>query len=98
MPEWLIKRMEADFKLDGIKVSAVFHEDGRWLETEQVIRAADLPKAVAAAIKTKYPSWKIAEADKTESSKLGAIYEVDLIKGKAKKARAFKADRTLVHE
>ena len=92
------KEWEADFKLDGIKISAVFHQDGRWLETEQVIKASDLPEAVAAAIKAKYPSWKITEADKTESAKLGAIYEVDLRKGKAKKARAFKADGTLVHE
>ncbi|MFP5042140.1 hypothetical protein [Parasediminibacterium sp. JCM 36343] len=30
------KEWEADFSLDGIKISAVFFEDGRWLETEQM--------------------------------------------------------------
>ena len=92
------KEWEADFLLDGIKISAVFFEDGKWLETEQMIKATELPKAVADAIKAKYPGWIIAEADKTESAKLGAIYEADLKKGKLKKAVAYKADGSAVTE
>lgn len=92
------KEWEADFVLDGIKISAVFFEDGKWMETEQMIKTSELPTAVADAIKAKYPSWTIAEADKTESAKLGAIYEADLKKGTSKKAVACKADGTMVKE
>jgi hypothetical protein len=92
------KEWEADFSLDGIKISAVFYEDGKWLETEQMIKKSELPKAVAEAIKAKYPTWTISEADKTESAKLGAIYEADLKKGKMKKAIAFKEDGSMVVE
>jgi Putative beta-lactamase-inhibitor-like, PepSY-like len=92
------KEWEADFSLDGIKISAVFFEDGKWLETEQMIKASELPKAVADVIKAKYTGWTIAEADKTESSKLGSIYEADLKKGKSKKSVAIKADGTIVTE
>jgi Putative beta-lactamase-inhibitor-like, PepSY-like len=92
------KEWEVDFTLDGIKISAVFFEDGKWLETEQMVKASSLPKAVSDALKSKYPGWTISEADKTESSKLGSIYEADLKKGKSKKAVAIKADGTFVTE
>ena len=92
------KEWEAEFSLDGIKISAVFFQNGKWLETEQMVKASELPKAVADAIKAKYSGWTIAEADKTESSKLGAIYEADLKKGMSKKAVAIKADGTFVKE
>lgn len=92
------KEWEAEFSLDGIKISAVFFQNGKWLETEQMVKASELPKAVADAIKAKYSGWTIAEADKTESAKLGAIYEADLKKGMSKKAVAIKADGTFVKE
>lgn len=92
------KEWEVDFTLDGIKISAVFFEDGKWLETEQMVKASTLPKVVSNAIKSKYPDWTISEADKTESAKLGSIFEADLKKGKQKKAVAIKSDGTFVTE
>jgi len=92
------KEWEAEFTLDGKKVSANFAEDGTWLETEREIKVADLPKSVAAAVKSKYTNWTITEADKTETSKHGLIYEVDLKKGTEKKDAAFKEDGTPVAE
>jgi hypothetical protein len=92
------KEWEAEFTFDGDKISANFAEDGTWLETEKEINAAGLPKAVAEAISLKYPGWTIIEADKTESSKHGTIYEADLKKGKEKKSVAFKEDGTAVKE
>ena len=92
------KEWEAEFTFEGNKISANFGEDGTWLETEKKIKAADLPKAVAAALKMKYPGWAIAEADKTETSKHGTIYEADLKNGMKKKAVAFKEDGTTVKE
>ena len=92
------KEWEAEFTFEGSKISANFYEDGTWLETEKEIKATSLPKAVANAIKTTYPGWKIAEADKTETSKHGTIYEADLKKGTSKKGVAYKEDGTPVKE
>ena len=89
---------EATFSYEGNKLSANFAENGAWLETEKQIKTTDLPKAVIEAIKTKYPGWTITEADKTDTSKHGIIYEADLKKGSAKKEVAFKEDGTLLIE
>lgn len=92
------KEWEAEFTFEGSKISANFFEDGTWLETERQIKAANLPSAVAASIKSKYPGWVISEADKTESAKHGTIYEADLKKGKLKKDVVFKENGTSVTE
>lgn len=92
------KEWEAEFIFEGNRISANFSEDGTWLETEREIKAANLPKAVLAAVKSKYSDWKIAEADKTESSKHGTIYEVDLKKGMKSKSLAFKENGMSVKE
>lgn len=92
------KEWEADFVFEGTKISAVFNEDGTWMETEKKIYTADLPKAVLDAIRAKYVGWRIVEVDKTESAKHGSIYEADLKKGTKKKGVAFKEDGTLVNE
>jgi hypothetical protein len=88
------KEWEAEFTFEGSSISANFAEDGTWLETEKEIKPANLPKAVSDAIKTKFPGWTISEADKTETSKQGIIYEVELRKGTVKKSVAFKDDGT----
>ncbi|WP_293891687.1 PepSY-like domain-containing protein [Flavobacterium sp.] len=92
------KEWEAEFTLDGEKISANFGQDGTWLETEQEIKAAKLPKTILASVKMNYSDWKIAEADKTETAKHGTIYEVDLKKGLKSKSLAFKPDGTAVKE
>jgi hypothetical protein len=92
------KELEAEFTFEGSKISANFALDGNWLETEREIKSSDLPPAVLAAIKAKYPGWTIIEADKTESSKHGTIYEADLKMGAKKKGVAYKEDGTSVVE
>ncbi len=92
------KEWEAEFTFDGNKISANFSEDGNWVETEREIKVADLPKSVLTAVKSKFYDWKIAEADKTESSKHGTFYEVDLKKGMKHKSLAFKEDGTSIKE
>ena len=89
---------EAEFSLNGKKVSANFAQDGAWLETENKIAIASLPKPVAAAIKSRYAEWTITEADMTETAKNGTVYEADLKMGKMKKGVAYKADGTPVVE
>ncbi len=92
------KEWEAEFTFEGNHLSANFAEDGKWLETEKEIKVTDLPKAVTAAINSKYPGYTITEADKTETAKHGTIYEADLKKEKEKKEVAFKEDGTPVVE
>jgi hypothetical protein len=89
---------EAEFTFDESKLSSNFTNDGTWVETEKEISVSELPKAVTDTIKTKYPDWKITEADKTETAKHGIIYEADLKNGMDKKAVAFKEDGTLINE
>ena len=57
---------EAEFKLDGKKVSANFSMKGAWLETETEFPVVDLPEAVVASINKKFGGWKIVGADKIE--------------------------------
>lgn len=92
------KEWEAEFTLNGEKISANFSLDGTWIETEKEIKATDLPEAVLSNVKIKFVNWKIAEADKTETAKHGTIYEVDLKNGLKRKSLAFKADGTEVKE
>lgn len=92
------KEWEADFTLEGKKLSANFTQDGAWVETEQKITIAEFPKAVSEAIQTKYPGWKITEADRTETAKNGLIFEADIKSGAQKKEVVFKEDGTPVQE
>ncbi|MEZ4804632.1 MAG: PepSY-like domain-containing protein [Bacteroidia bacterium] len=72
---------EADFKLYKINYSASFDQTGKWLETETEIKVSELPEAVANAIKTNYPEYKIEEAELVETHDRGTVYEVDIEKG-----------------
>lgn len=92
------KEYEAEFTLGGKKISANFADDGKWLETEQEIKAAELPKAVQASLNAKFPGWKIKEADMTDTAKNGQVYEADIAMGAKKKSVSFKADGKMVKE
>ena len=92
------KEWEAEFTLEGEKISANFSQEGTWIETEKEIKSTNLPKAVLAALKSKYMDWEIKESDKTETAKHGTIYEVDLKKGLKTKSLAFKEDGTSIKE
>lgn len=92
------KEWEAEFTLNGEKISANFDKNGTWLETEKEIKAENLPKPILIALKMNFNDWKIAEADKTETAKHGTIYEVDLKKGTKTKSLAYKEDGKSVKE
>lgn len=89
---------EADFNFNGGKLSANFTSDGKWIETEKEIKSSDFPTEVNNAIQTKYPGWKITEADQTETLKFGLIYEADIQLGKLKKEVSFMPDGSEVKE
>ena len=72
---------EAEFKMNGVKMSANFTAEGAWRETESEIGTAALPATVTQAISTKYPKASIVGASKIETSDKGTRYEADLKTG-----------------
>jgi hypothetical protein len=72
---------EAEFKVNGVKMSANFTSDGTWRETESEIAATALPVTVVQSIAAKYPNAKVVGAAKIETSDKGTLYEADLKTG-----------------
>ena len=62
--EWKKKDMDykVSFKLDNTEQHAMFNSSGTLLSQGQKIREADLPSAVASAIKKDYPNHRIDDA------------------------------------
>ncbi len=90
------KEYEAEFKLNGKSVSANFLTDGSWVETEAEISIAELPVAVAAAVKTKHPGAVVLKAYKIETAKGRVIYETEIKTGNKKTEMILNADGTFV--
>lgn len=71
---------EANFQLNGEKVSANFRTDGTWTETERRMKVQDLPGTVRESIGKNYGGYKMEEAESVETPD-GPRYEVELEKG-----------------
>jgi hypothetical protein len=67
---------EVQFALSGNKERSEFDAAGVWVETENPIDKADLPKTIKDAVLKKNPKCEIAEADEIESGADGKLYEV----------------------
>ena len=80
-----LKEWEAEFLLNGVKMSANFGNDGSWVETESEIPIGELPAAVAASIKSHHAGWEIVHAYRIESAAKGTFYEAEIKLGKKKK-------------
>jgi hypothetical protein len=87
---------EAEFMLNGSKMSANYSADGTWLETESEIKIVELPVKVKESISKTYPGWEIAAVSKIETSKKGTFYEADLKSGAKKKEVTFTAEGSSV--
>lgn len=72
---------EAEFKMNGMKYSANFLEDGTWEETEQVVKMTDIPSNVKKTLDTEFLGQKIEEAEISETLE-GTVYEFGLERGK----------------
>jgi hypothetical protein len=88
------KEYEAEFKLNNNSLSANFGQDGSWVETESVIPAAQLPEAVTAAVKAKYPGVVISLAEKTEQPGNKVLYEISVKVNGKKKSMELNPDGT----
>ncbi len=67
--------IELVLKNEGQDIDVALKEDGTILEIEKTIKVADLPKAVASSLKSKYPKATLKKAEEiTEGKK--TVYEV----------------------
>jgi len=73
---------EAEFKINKVKYSANFLENGTWQETEHEIDEKDVPQNVIATLRSNFPGYKIEETEMAETSK-GVLYEFEIEKGKS---------------
>ncbi|MBS1668940.1 MAG: PepSY-like domain-containing protein [Bacteroidetes bacterium] len=84
------KEYEADFVLNGIKMSANFDLQGNWKETETEIAITQLPVAVSSSVREHYQGSTIEGASKIEKPDGKIIYETDLKwKGKKKEVELY---------
>jgi hypothetical protein len=73
---------EAEFKMNGMEMSASFDNSGKWLESEKEIAVKELPAAVSGSIAKEFAGYKIDEISVIESPDLNG-FEVGLRKGEA---------------
>jgi len=71
---------EVEYKMNNIEHSSNFNNEGEWLETETEIKISELPAVIKNAIKAKYPTAEIEEAEKVETPKYKG-YEVEIENG-----------------
>ena len=90
------KEYEADFTLNGTKMSANFLSDGTWKETESLIAVNDLPELITTAIHNKYAGYVISSAFKIEKYNGQVNYEAELKKGSQHKEAIFNIDGMIV--
>ncbi len=70
------------FSLNGIKHASKFDKNGQWIDKEERINVADLPKEVTASITKNFAGFKAYEAEKIETPSKGMLYNVGLEKEK----------------
>jgi hypothetical protein len=75
---------EAEFHLNNVESSALFSEQGNFIELEQEIVLTDLPKAAVDYCHLNYKDYKLNEAAVITDVYKKATYEVRLKKGKEK--------------
>jgi hypothetical protein len=73
---------EADFTVDGKKMSAAFDNTGKWMESEIAITEKELPAVVVATLNKDYPGYKKSDISNFEDPKFKG-FELTLKKGEA---------------
>lgn len=71
---------EADFTMDGKKMSAVFDGSGKWLESETTITEKELPAPVLATLNKDFEGYRKGSIDIFEDAKIKG-FEISLKKG-----------------
>jgi hypothetical protein len=71
---------EAEFTMDGKKMSASFDDSGKWLESETTITDKDLPSSVISVLNKDYQGYKKGHIEIFESPAMKG-FEIGLKKG-----------------
>jgi len=82
---------EIGLKQDGRGIDVALKEDGTILEVEKEIAVADLPKAVADALKAKYPKGEMKKAEEIVKGEKTS-YEVVVVNNGKNQEVAISAD------
>ena len=86
---------EAEMKVSGKKVDALFDSNGKFREEEALISASDLPESVSAALaKSAQAKWKIDAVERLTTSNASAPpkYEIQVSNGKRHAELVYTAD------
>ena len=86
---------EVEYKLNDAEHSATFAPDGKVLEQEEPVKAANLPAAVTAAIAKAAPGGKVGEVSKVKADDK-SYYEADVTVGEEKHEIKLAADGTVL--
>jgi hypothetical protein len=70
------------FNVGGTKHAAKFDKNGQWIDKEERINLANLPKEISASIAKNFAGFKAYEAEKVETPGKGILYNVGLEKEK----------------
>jgi hypothetical protein len=73
---------EAEFKVNGIKYSATYNDNGDWLETEYEVDYNKIPPIVKTTLDIEYKEYKVKESEISETAS-GKVYEFELEKDKS---------------
>jgi hypothetical protein len=77
------KNYQVMFNLNGVKHAAKFDKNGQWIDKEERIDLANLPKEIKESIAKNFTGYKAYEAEKVETPNKGVLYNVGLEKEKA---------------
>ena len=72
---------EADFTENGIKYSANFSAEGKWLETESPVFFENIPAKIQTEFNNSHKGAKIKAVAKIETSNGEIQYEIEIKKG-----------------
>ena len=73
---------EASFVLNKVESSAVFDNNGTFLEVEQEIKTAELPKTISDYCTKEYTGYKLSEAAKITDANGKLMFEAEMGNGK----------------
>tara|TARA_R100001369_G_scaffold92896_1_gene141110 strand:+ start:137735 stop:138187 length:453 start_codon:yes stop_codon:yes gene_type:complete len=74
---------EAEFKMNKLRYSANFLEDGTWKETEHEISKKEIPQNIKNVLMAEFLGYEIEEAEISET-KDGVFFEFEIEKNKFK--------------
>jgi len=89
---------EAEFKVNGVEMSATYKEDGTLLETEMDVKRNDIPQKVLTAVAMEHPNAKPHEYAIITRASGAIVYEIEIREALLKKDLLYKADGTKAEE